>query len=255
MDIDGQYWPLVKGLASRVALFALLFAAWAGMAAAQSTSACRLALVLALDVSSSVDDREYELQRKGLAAALLSPEVRHAILRGAPGYVTLAVFEWSGERQQRLHLDWTALTSEAAILSVAQRLSGMERSHSDFPTSLGPALGYATRILKRAPTCTRQVVDVSGDGVNNYRFGPREAYRHFPFHGVTVNGLVILGDDPEVLDYYGREVLFGPGAFLEVARGFDGFEEAMRRKLTREISDIMLGDLRPALPAMQGPHG
>jgi hypothetical protein len=249
VDLHGQYRALVNRVRRIAALIALVSGLWAGASAAQQAAGCRLALVLALDVSSSVDAREYELQRKGLAAALLSPDVRHAILHGAPGVVALAIYEWSGERQQQLHLDWTLLDSEARLLSVAQGIAGMERSFTEFPTSMGPALGYAARLLRRAPRCTRQVVDVSGDGVNNYRFGPHEAYRHFPFDGVTVNGLVILGDDPDVLDYYGREVLRGPGAFLEVAQGFEGFETAMRRKLTREIGDIVLGEAHPAQDA------
>ncbi|MEL7257144.1 MAG: DUF1194 domain-containing protein [Pseudomonadota bacterium] len=207
-------------------------------AAAQT---CRLALVLAVDVSSSVDQREYDLQRIGLAAALDADEVRHAILSGAPGTVALAVYEWSGFYQHKLQLDWTILDSEAAITAAVATLADMQRSHDDFPTSMGPALGFGASLLQRAPSCTRKVIDVSGDGVNNYRYGPREAYKHFPLKDVTVNGLVILGEDANVLAYYGAEVLHGPGAFLVVANGFEEFREAMTKKLYREINDIVLG--------------
>lgn len=219
---------------------------WA--ATAQAQSACRLALVLALDVSSSVDAEEYALQRTGLAAALDAEEVRHAILTGAAGYVALSVYEWSGFNQHKLQLDWLALTSPAAIDRAVATLAGMERSHDNFPTSIGPAIGYGATLLKRAPRCERRVIDVSGDGVNNYRYGPREAYRHFPLNDVTVNGLVILGDDPGVLSYYGAEVLHGAGAFMVVAKGFDEFREAMTRKLYREINDIILGRVPHTLP-------
>jgi hypothetical protein len=219
---------------------------WA--ATAQAQSACRLALVLALDVSSSVDAEEYALQRTGLAAALDAEEVRHAILTGAGGYVALSVYEWSGFNQHKLQLDWLALTSPAAIDRAVATLAGMERSHDNFPTSIGPAIGYGATLLKRAPRCERRVIDVSGDGVNNYRYGPREAYRHFPLNDVTVNGLVILGDDPGVLSYYGAEVLHGAGAFMVVAKGFDEFREAMTRKLYREINDIILGRVPHTLP-------
>ena len=215
---------------------------------AQAQSACRLALVLALDVSSSVDAEEYALQRTGLAAALDAEEVRHAILTGAGGYVALSVYEWSGFNQHKLQLDWLALTSPAAIDRAVATLAGMERSHDNFPTSIGPAIGYGATLLKRAPRCERRVIDVSGDGVNNYRYGPREAYRHFPLNDVTVNGLVILGDDPGVLSYYGAEVLHGAGAFMVVAKGFDEFREAMTRKLYREINDIILGRVPHTLP-------
>jgi len=219
-----------------------------GTAQTALAQGCRLALVLALDVSSSVDAREYDLQRLGLAAALDAPEVRHAILSGAPGHVALAVYEWSGFYQHKMQLEWTVLDSDAAITEAASALVAMRRSHDDFPTSMGPALGFGAQLLKRAPSCARQVIDVSGDGVNNYRYGPREAYRHFPLEGVTVNGLVILGEDPGVLAWYGSEVLHGPGAFLVIAQGFDEFQDAMTRKLYREINDIILGGAVSADP-------
>lgn len=221
-----------------VRLAALITLLWAGTAWAE----CRLALVLALDVSSSVDAREYDLQRLGLAAALDAPEVRRAVLDGAPGDVALAVFEWSGEFAQTLHLDWTALRSPADIDRAVLAIGRMTRSHDDFPTAMGQALGYAATLLRRGPVCARQVIDLSGDGINNHSYGPRQAYQSFPFRDIVVNGLVVQGDDPEVIAFYNREVLFGPGAFLEIADGFDDFRNAMTRKLTRELSDVMLGE-------------
>lgn len=222
------------------ALLAALFF-WAAATSAQPAGACRLALVLALDVSSSVDAAEYELQRKGLSAALDAPEVRHAILAGGPGTVALAVFEWSGFDQQTLQLDWTLLRDGAAIDRAVAALDGLKRSHETFPTSIGAALGHAAQLLQAGPDCARQVIDMSGDGVNNYRFGPNAAYRHFPLAGVTVNGLVVLGGDADIVEYYAQEVLHGAGAFLVVANGFAEYREAMTKKLYREISDIMLG--------------
>ncbi|MFB9149576.1 DUF1194 domain-containing protein [Roseovarius ramblicola] len=216
----------------------------AGLFAAPAEAACRLGLVLALDVSSSVDNREYELQSKGLAAALDAPDIRHAILSGR-GEVALAVYEWSGRHREKLHLDWKLLRSHADITRAAAALADMERATAEFPTALGSALGYGAQVMARAPDCARRVIDVSGDGVNNQGFGPALAYRHFPFQNITVNGLVILGHDEDVLRHYREEVLRGPGAFLEVADGFEDFRRAMERKLFREISDIVLG----ALPA------
>ncbi|RXV62250.1 hypothetical protein C6W92_11085 [Roseovarius sp. A46] len=233
MGEHGERGPLVRWAALLAGLFA-----------APAEAACRLALVLALDVSSSVDAQEYDLQRKGLAAALDAPDIRHAILRGE-GDVALAVYEWSGRDQQKLHLDWTILRSHADITRAAALLAGMERSTTEFPTALGSALGYGAQVMTRAPECARRVIDVSGDGVNNEGFAPALAYRHFPFQNITVNGLVILGHDAAVLRHYRDEVLRGPGAFLEVADGFEDFRRAMARKLFREISDIVLG----ALPA------
>jgi hypothetical protein len=236
MDQHGKHRSLVK-----LAAIALLAVFSLCLNAAPAFANCRLALVLAIDVSSSVDEAEYELQKVGLAAALDAPDVRDAILYGADGYVSLAVFEWSGFGQQVLQLDWTALRSQSDISRAAASLAKMERSHDDFPTSIGPALGYAAQLLTRGPSCTRRVIDVSGDGVNNDRYGPKEAYRHFRFDGVTVNGLVILGDDPEVANYYGREILRGAQAFMVIANGYEEFRSAMARKLYREVSNIVVG--------------
>lgn len=221
------------------------------VAAAPAQGACRLALVLALDVSSSVDEAEYALQRVGLASALDATDIRDAILRGGAGDVALAVYEWSGRFQDKMHLDWTLLRSDADITGAVAVLAGMQRSTSDYPTGLGSALGYGASLMARAPRCDRQVIDVSGDGINNQGFGPALAYKHFPFDGITVNGLVIEGHDPQVTQYYEREVLYGPGAFLEVAHGFEDFERAMSRKLYREINDVMLGALPHAAPLPQ----
>lgn len=206
---------------------------------------CRLALILALDVSASVDANEYDLQRLGLAAALNEPDVRHAILSGGNGFVALSVYEWSGHYQQKLHLDWTALNSHGDIDRAIVALGSMTRSRDDFPTAVGQALAYGASLMQRAPRCDRRVIDLSGDGVNNSGYRPVHAYRHFPLNGVVVNGLAILGEDPEVVAFYAGEVLHGSGAFLEVAKGFEGFRVAMTRKLYREINNIMLGATRP----------
>ena len=220
-----------------------LAAIWAALWLAGAAQAqCRLALVLALDVSSSVSAVEYDLQRLGVAAALDAPEIRHAILEGGQGHVALAVFEWSGHYQSKLHLDWTALHSNRDIDAVVARMVAMTRSHDDFPTSIGQALAYAAAMLERGPVCDRRVIDISGDGVNNYGYGPDAAYRHFPLGGVTVNGLVILSHIGGVAEYYRDHVLHGPGAFMMTANGFSDYRAAMTRKLFREINDTVLGD-------------
>ncbi len=217
-----------------------ILALWLLMANA-AQAGCRLALALAIDVSSSVDAEEYNLQRLGLAAALDAPEVRFAILNGAKGDVALAVYEWSGFYQHKLHLDWTLLKTEADISRAALTIGAMKRKHDDFPTSIGPALGYGATLLERAPECDRKVIDMSGDGISNYGYSPDAAFRNFMFDNVTVNGLVILSNSTGVVDYYRRNVLHGRNAFLVVAEGFAEFREAMTRKLYREINDIVLG--------------
>jgi Ca-activated chloride channel family protein len=196
---------------------------------------CALSLVLALDVSSSVDDEEFALQTRGLAAALRDPAVRRSI--SAAGGIQATAFEWSGRQQQVDVVPWSLLRFDADIFAFADRIESHQRAYSEFPTALGYALGYAATRLRKAPLgCARSVVDVSGDGINNEGFEPALAYRHFNFSDVTVNGLVIQGADPDPVDYFHTEVIHGPGAFVVVADDFSDYEAAMKRKLLREIN-------------------
>lgn len=231
MGQHGKYRALVKALALTAAL---------AMPVAAQGQECRLALLLALDVSSSVDEAEYRMQADGLAEALTTPEITAAIL-GQGGDVALGIYEWSGRRQSVVVQDWTYLRSEADIAAVAERLRGAQRSFARFPTALGYALGFGATMMRRGPDCDRRVIDVSGDGITNDGFWPTLAYRHFPFEGITVNGLAVLGADPAVEDHYEFEVAHGPGAFVETAEGYAGFRAAMVRKLYREIGNQIVG--------------
>lgn len=204
---------------------------------------CRLALALGLDISSSVDQDEDKLQRLGLANALVSPEVMAAILSTPGQSVALAVFEWSGRYQQDLTLDWRLLTSQADVLAAAETIRTSRRRYAEFPTALGFALGYAAGVLAQAPPCLFQTLDISGDGVNNDGFRPELAYRNFPLDEVTVNGLAIGGQEDDLQGYYRRELIKGPGAFVEVAQSFSDYERAMQRKLVRELETRAIGAL------------
>ncbi|WP_424931641.1 DUF1194 domain-containing protein [Amaricoccus macauensis] len=196
--------------------------------------ACALSLVLALDVSASVDAREYELQREGLARALTDESVKSAIQ--AQNGIWLTAFEWSGTRQQYDWLEWQFIDSRQLIDAAANRIRTRERTVAEFPTALGYALTHARLRLQDTPaTCVRQVIDIAGDGVNNDGFPPASAYRAMDMTGITVNALVIAGDLPPPVPYYREEVIFGPGAFVEVADGYEDYADAMRRKLLREI--------------------
>lgn len=207
---------------------------------------CRLALVLALDVSSSVDQAEDRLQRGGLAAALLAPEVEQAIF-ATPLPVAIAVYEWSGRYKQTLLSDWRVIHDRRALLELAETVARSERSETEFPTAMGYALGYGAGLLDRAPRCLFQTLDMAGDGENNEGFPPATAYTAFPFSEVVVNGLVVAAtdgpDQANVVGYYRDEVLRGPGAFLEIAQGFEDYERAMRRKLLRELRPRAIGAL------------
>lgn len=213
-------------------------------------AACRLALLLAMDISSSVDGAEDRLQRQGLARALTAPAVREAFL-SSDEPVALALYEWSGRYQQRLVLPWALIATPADLDAAAARIAGSTRSYSEFPTAMGYAIGYAASVFAKAPDCLFRTLDISGDGVNNDGFGPDLAYSSFPLDGVTVNGLPVGGHDPDVYTYYEDSVIRGPGAFVERAEDFTDFERAMRRKLIREIGARAIGAAGPG-PARDG---
>ena len=233
MEEHGQH----RALVIRAAAFAL----WAGSGPAD---ACRLALVLAMDVSSSVDAPEDALQRQGLAAALTAPDVMEAVF-ASPDPVAVAIFEWSGRYNQSLLAPWTLVRSPDDLRRLSDLVARSRRSHDDFPTAMGHALGYASGLLRDGPDCLFRTIDIAGDGINNEGFGPTEAYAAFPFDGVTVNGLVVNAADFEgeidLIPFFETEVLRGPGAFIEIAASFRDYEAAMRRKLVRELGVQMLG--------------
>ncbi|PVB60842.1 DUF1194 domain-containing protein [Labrenzia sp. 011] len=195
---------------------------------------CSLSLVLAMDGSASVDAREHDLQLNGMADALEDPEVIGAI--EAVGGIWVTSFEWSGRYKQLLQLDWQHLADAQSAERASATLRGAARGFTEFPTALGYALGYASVRMRKAPEpCARKVIDVAGDGINNEGFGPQSAYRAFDFTDITVNGLVVAGEDTAAIDYYRDSVIKGPGAFIEVADSYDDYARAMKRKLLREI--------------------
>lgn len=203
-----------------------------------SAGTCREALALGLDVSGSVDDDEYRLQLEGLARALDNPQVREALaaLPGAP--VRMMVYEWSGPGDQRVLAPWSALSSPAAIAAFQARLRAARRVAMEPTTAIGPALVFGARALAEQADCWRQVLDLSGDGKHNVGPVPRGV----DMGDVTVNGLVIARADriAELSAYYRAHVLRGPEAFVESAYGFRDFEEAMVRKLLKELAILPL---------------
>lgn len=232
-------------------LFALI------LAAPPALAECRQALVLALDVSASVDAQEYRLQTGGLAAALRDVEVRQAFLARPGAPVSLAVFEWSGAAYQRLVLDWAEVTDEAVLDAAASAIERNPVPPDQTTTGIGSAMLYAGELFARGPACPERTLDISGDGQNNDWPRPEEARLDESLRGVTINGLVIGADFPidhelnpnrmgALTNYYRNRVIKGLGAFVETAEDFDDFGNAMRRKLIRELSTMMLGAADPA---------
>lgn len=211
-----------------------------------AADACRLALILALDVSNSVDEQEDALQRQGLADALLTEAVQDAFFVSSDP-VALAVFEWSGRYNQTNIVDWTLIEDPTDLIKTAKQVRNSSRSFFEYPTALGHALGHASLMFQEVPECLFRTIDISGDGESNDGFPPVNAYNAFPFDGVVVNALVINGAglDPnaDLIPYFEAEVIRGPGSFVEEASGFADYANAMERKLVRELSVFAIGQL------------
>ena len=230
---------------------ALALALWA--AASPAGAACRQALVIGLDVSASVDEKEYVLQMQGLAGALNHPDVQAALLSQPERPVWLAAFVWSGAESQRLILDWTAITDADALGRAAFAVGTAPRPGLSPSTGVGAALVYGHALLEQRPECWRHTLDLAGDGKNNSGTAPRDIALPPLGTALTVNALVIGldeeagwdGGDPgiaELTAWFRAEVIRGPDAFVEAAIGFTDFEEAMTRKLLKELASLAVGD-------------
>lgn len=237
--------PLLRKGRRWLPALALSLFAGSAYAAQDSAQDCRLALALALDVSGSVDPREYRLQLDGVATALQHPQVRGAFAAIPEAPVALAIYEWSGPAFQRLLVDWRLITGPEAVDAVAAQLRATGRQGGDPSTAIGAALLAGQALMQRAPRCWREVIDVSGDGKSNTGPDPRRIGPSLDRAGITVNGLVIgdASDRPDGLQAYFRAyVLQGPGAFVESAIGFESFEAAMVRKLLREMELLAVSE-------------
>jgi len=221
----------------------VLAAIWLAAAPAAARD-CRIALSLGLDVSSSVDPREYALQLGGLSAALRDPEVVAAFLAVPRTEVALHVFEWSGRRQQQVAIDWVWIADEADLAAVAARLDAHRRSFSRHATAIGQAILFGAEALARRPECAELKLDISGDGETNDGVSPAIARRSPLLDRVTINGLVIGVTRRILRAHYETFVIHGPGAFVEMADDHADFSRAMRRKLVRELQPKAVSVLR-----------
>lgn len=233
---------------------ALLFTLWLMVVAAplMAEQPCRQALALGLDVSGSVDAREYRQQMGGLAQALGSASVRAAILERAETPVEVLIYEWSGPQDQLTLVPWTRITDAAALDGVIVQLQTVERRVDSPPgTALGVAMLHGARLLAQRSQCWRRTLDISGDGKSNLGPRPRTVKRQIEAQGITLNALVIgadaaiSGEIPqtgigELGAYFRAEVILGPDAFIEVALGFEEYAAAMEIKLLRELDGMVL---------------
>jgi hypothetical protein len=219
----------------------------AAPAAAQDRKEVDLALAMAIDISGSIDPDEAHLQREGYVQAFRDPVIVKAILGGSNGRIAVAYYEWSDAWVQRILIDWTLLDSEASIAAFASRLAAAPISIAR-RTSISGAIRYAIPLFGRSPyEAERKVLDISGDGSNNDG-APVTDMRHEALkERIVINGLPIMNDRPnpfgfpseEDLDkYYLACVTGGPHSFVEVARNFEDFPRAVRKKLLQEVADI-----------------
>jgi Protein of unknown function (DUF1194) len=199
-------------------------------------AAVDLALVLAVDCSSSVTAAEYNQQMQGLAEAIRSPDVIAAMTGGQHQRVAISVLQWAGANSQAIVVPWTVIDSEAAAGSLAARLAAMPRSANDNSTAIGAAIEASMRHLLDGPYAKfRKVIDVSSDGVNSAGpspDGPRDAA---VAAGITINALVILNEVAFATFYFRRHVVGGADAFVLVTADYESYRESMRKKLLREL--------------------
>lgn len=233
----------------RVAIGLLLAFAIAPLRPAQAETV-DLRLVLAADVSRSVDDGEFELQRQGYATAFRDPRVIRAIKSGAVGRIAVCYIEWSGVTAQRMIVDWTVIGDEESAAFFAGALLTEPRPFAE-RTAIGAALQFAMAQFETSGhDSQRRTIDVSGDGTNTNGIDPSVMRDRIVAQGVTINGLVILSPEPMpwnplhthppggLDNYYRQNVVGGPGAFVAVVEGFDTFGYAIANKLIREIAEV-----------------
>ena len=234
---------------ARIAGAALVIAALSVLGTvARAQEQVDLLLVLASDVSRSVDTRKFELQRQGYAAALSNPRVIEAIRSGPHGRIAICFIEWSGQTSVKLVIDWTMVGDAASARKIADQMLELPRAFAD-RTSISAGLEFSFAQLERSPfKAARRTIDVSGDGTNNSGRDIASVRDEVTAKGVTVNGLVILSDSPlpwnpehtnppgGLGEYYRRNVIGGPGAFVMVAENHDSFGQAIVKKMIAEIA-------------------
>ncbi len=217
-------------------------------ASARATEEVDLLLVLAADVSRSIDSAKFNLQRNGYAAAITNPKVMEAIKSGRRGKIAVAFVEWSGVTSQKVIIDWTLIGDAKSAQDFSSQIVEAQRPFAD-RTAIGSGIDFAVAQLARSPyTASRHTIDVSGDGTNNSGRDIQSARDEATAKGITINGLVILSETPlawnadhtnppgGLANYYRDNVIGGVGAFVMVAQNFESFGRAIINKLIAEIA-------------------
>jgi Ca-activated chloride channel family protein len=211
-------------------MYSFMAATWIGCASAQ---ACELALVLAVDVSGSVDPQEYRLQMEGLGAALGDSAVTEALV---VAQAKVMLLQWTGVSRQKVSVPWTHVADFETADALAARVRDVPREWRSFSTAIGEAVGSALTQFDAVPECKRRVIDVSGDGVSNEGVPPERMKAAALHKGVTINGLAIAASEIELVEYYRANLIVGPGSFAMEALNFEDYPKRIRQKLLREIT-------------------
>lgn len=205
-------------------------------------AACDVALVLAVDVSGSVDAGEFRIQMEGLAEGLRDGAVSEALVAGE---AAVMVLQWTGTSRQAVTVPWTRMTSFEALEAFAAQVAAAPRRWRNFSTAIGEALEFSRLQFAEAPACKRRVIDISGDGSSNEGVSPREVRPGLEADGIVVNALVIEGAEPMITEYFWENVILGEGAFVITANSYAEYPARMRRKLLREVVKQISGGESP----------
>lgn len=209
-----------------------------------------LALCLAVDASSSVDYDEFALMLGGYGAAFRDDSVIAAISAGPHGAIAAAMLFWSGRGAQAVAVPWTRLDGPEAATAFAAEVENSPRLVPAGATALGEGMAAGLALLAACPAeATRLSMDVSGDGQHNQGRPPGPVRDIGVAVGVTINGLAVLNEEPDLLEHYRTEVIGGPGSFAMPTPDYDAFRQAIREKLLREITT---GALLASAPAFRG---
>lgn len=196
-----------------------------------------LAMVLAVDGSASVTYEEFGLIAGGMAAALRDPTV----VAGLTGNSVLSLLLWSGAGQQDIITEWSPIATSADLAAFADSVDNMPRTVKAGTTAIGEALLAALTLLAHVPAIPKRgIVNIIGDGRSNDGIAPGPIRDRMAAADITINGLCILHEEPDLLAFYTSEVIGGPGAFAVTCRTYADFTEAMRQKLTREIEGAIV---------------
>ncbi|SLN34635.1 DUF1194 domain-containing protein [Oceanibacterium hippocampi] len=193
-------------------------------------------LVLAVDVSSSVDWTEFGLQMRGIAAAFREPDLHATLREGRHGAIAVVLVQWAGPAMQQVVVDWQRIGDAAAAERFANAIDATSRSFPTGGTAIAEALDFVAPLFDgNGFEGDRRVVDISGDGRATAGTAPGAARDRIVARGVTVNGLAILNDEPDLVDYYEGELIGGQAAFVQPASDYADFADALRAKLLREV--------------------